>query len=211
MAKQLCVYCDARPGTTSDHVVPRCLFDGNLPLDMVTVPACGSCNAAKKADDEYLRDYLVIHEGNFDHPVARSLFDRTRRATRRNQSEIARQVVANAEYRPAYTADGVPAGTMPFVPLDPGRFSNLFGRITRGLYFKLRQRRLPQDCAFKANWIDERDAENIRLGLTSVGTRYYRLGDVFGCLHAFDPAEPANTIWLQRYFSTSFLVTTGRA
>jgi hypothetical protein len=56
---------------------------------MVTVRACGLCNEAKKADDEYLRDYLVIHEGNYEHPIARSLFERMRRAVRRNQSEIA--------------------------------------------------------------------------------------------------------------------------
>src|SRR4051794_14015953 len=106
-----CVYCDAGRATTRDHVVPKCLFDGQIPADAVTVPVCRLCNAAKAQDDTYLRDFLAIDEANFDHPVAQALFGgRMRRAVRHNRSEVARAVVTRTEIRPAYTPGGVLIG-----------------------------------------------------------------------------------------------------
>jgi hypothetical protein len=87
----------------------------------------------------------------------------------------------------------------------------LFSRITRGLYFRLRHRRFPQDEMFAVNWIEQREADNIQRSLSAVGIGHYCLGDVFGCLHAYDEAEPSKTIWLQRYFNVWILVRSAPA
>ncbi|MCC6486910.1 MAG: hypothetical protein IT364_05360 [Candidatus Hydrogenedentes bacterium] len=48
-----CVYC-AEVATTNDHVIARCLLEKPYPPDLKTVPSCRACNAAYKADEEYL-------------------------------------------------------------------------------------------------------------------------------------------------------------
>jgi len=47
-----CVYC-GRPGTTKDHVVPRCLLEKPFPPNLLTVPSCKKCNEGYSKDEEY--------------------------------------------------------------------------------------------------------------------------------------------------------------
>jgi hypothetical protein len=51
---------------TVDHVPPKLLLERPLPPNLLTVPACESCNAGFKSDDEYTRTILGldIHAGS---------------------------------------------------------------------------------------------------------------------------------------------------
>lgn len=84
--KPVCVYCQGR-ADTRDHVWPEALFGDPLPLNMITRPACATCNAAKKNLDEYVRDWIASDARLHGHPIVRDqLFDKALRAIDRNQS-----------------------------------------------------------------------------------------------------------------------------
>src|SRR4051812_32449628 len=70
----ICAYCGESGNITRDHVIPRCLFPRPLPQDMLTVPACDSCNGRKSRHDDFLRDILVTDIAATESPVAQELF-----------------------------------------------------------------------------------------------------------------------------------------
>jgi len=70
---KLCVYCGRRPGDTVDHVPPQNLYTAPLPQNLLTVPCCGPCNQAKRMDDDYLREYLVLEASGRGHPTAEAI------------------------------------------------------------------------------------------------------------------------------------------
>lgn len=104
-SKKPCVYCGKRPGTTSDHPVPRCLFPPTLPTVVVTVPSCRVCNEATAKDDDYLRDMMAIDIANCEHPAARAILSGpVSRAARRNQSISARDLLRTSRAAPGKCA-----------------------------------------------------------------------------------------------------------
>lgn len=70
----ICIYCSATNLIpTRDHVPPKCLFPKPRPLNLVTVPACPTCNQSFKLDDEYFR-LMVAGEAAYRDPVATRLW-----------------------------------------------------------------------------------------------------------------------------------------
>jgi len=60
--KSVCVFC-GDPATTRDHVPPKGVFPDPKPSDLITVPACDSCNSDTKLDDEYFRWLVATGSG----------------------------------------------------------------------------------------------------------------------------------------------------
>ena len=90
-----CAYCGRGPATTVDHVVPKCLFEAPLPTNMITVPACSSCNETTSKLDSFLRDFLVCEEGAPPNRVADSFCTGPhQRAVARKQSELWKEINA---------------------------------------------------------------------------------------------------------------------
>ena len=56
--RRTCVYC-ANRATTRDHVPPRLLLEKPYPNNLITVPACNSCNNEFSADEEYFLTILA--------------------------------------------------------------------------------------------------------------------------------------------------------
>jgi hypothetical protein len=151
-----CAYCGKVPAATHDHVVPRCLFEAPLPLNMITVPACSACNAAKAKHDTFLRDFLVCGEDWPPHQVADSLRDGPyRRAVTRNQSELGKAIHAGTFETHAYAMNGIDMGKLLKIPFGQGPVKHAITYIVRGLYYKLQNKRLPEDHAFLVGGIGD--------------------------------------------------------
>ncbi|AZZ78153.1 hypothetical protein CCX46_24415 [Pseudomonas sp. RU47] len=66
---ELCYMCD-KPGTTVEHVPPKCLFPElkdagvNFRLNLITVPSCEEHNCKKSVDDEFLMVSIAGILGN---------------------------------------------------------------------------------------------------------------------------------------------------
>lgn len=136
MAHRPCYMCD-RPGTTKEHVPPRCLFPEPKDLDghrrnLITVPSCEQHNSGKSADDEFLMASLAgIIGGN-----AVGLFhklSKVSRAMRRTSFSLLDKALKDrtlevVEYAPNQFIDVI-WGTP-----DYDRLFACFDKIARGLY-----------------------------------------------------------------------------
>jgi hypothetical protein len=144
-----CAYCGKVPAGTIDHVVPRCLFTSPLPTNMITVAACSSCNAAKSKLDTFLRDFLVCAENAPANRVADSI--RTgpyQRAVARNQSELWKELNAGNFEKIPIRRNGIDLGNFVQIPFSDGPVKESITYIVRGLYYKLQNKRLPDDHSF---------------------------------------------------------------
>ncbi len=70
----ICAYCGSE-ATTRDHVVPQCLYPPSKrgsSLQLLTVPACKTCQKLFQADEENFRSLIVTGGGRT--PVVDELF-----------------------------------------------------------------------------------------------------------------------------------------
>jgi hypothetical protein len=197
-----CAYCGLRPGKTAEHVIPRCLFGGNLPLDNVTIPVCGQCNGAKAKDDTYLRDMLVTDWQCSAHPVAQSLLNGpVAGAAQRNQSELAKAARKSGRLEPVHTKAGLYLGHAYAVPLDGKRIVRIFSMIVKGLYHKLRNERLPDACEFEVRKCEILRFNEIFTDMQNKkATGPYVLGTVFGCMVMCAIEDPRYSYWLLWFY-----------
>jgi hypothetical protein len=201
-APKPCVYCQINQATTRDHVVPRNLFLSPLPLNMVTVPACQSCNFEKSKNDDYLRDMLIVDIHCSEHSVAKALIaGKMKRAMQKNRSTIARTIVKQGRLAPMYTPSGIYLGDFPSFSLDGERINETFKTIARGLYYKLRNQRFPDGYSFEVLRIDPWYAQHLFDSMKAKGANGpYALGQVFACLFMCAAEDPGITWWLMQFY-----------
>lgn len=203
----LCAYCGLQPGTTADHVIPRCLFPSPLPPTMVTVPACPGCHNEKSRNDDYLRDMLVMDADSQSNPVARRLFSGpVTRSARRNSSLVSRAARQAIDQRmqPRYTRGGLYLGHYWLVDLENDRVTAIFEKIVQGLYYRIRSERLNREYIYQVWRIDPVHANDAvdqmhRMSQAPANGPYY-IGDVFGCLFRYADEDPSVTFWLLWFY-----------
>jgi len=204
----LCPYCDLRPGTTRDHVIPRCLFPPTLPngIYLPTVKACAECNnVAKAGDDTFLRDFLVLHGQMHDEQDIRTLDSGpVGRAIKRGQSEFVR-TLKNPQPGSMVTASGLYVGKAVRLEMDGQRLERAFARISRGLYFKLMKRSLPRETAFDILELDPSCIERVVATPVTKWLRPTPLGGVFACLVCMNPPETAESLWIMEFFNRIYI------
>lgn len=90
-----CVYCGNITTLTQDEVIPKCLFSKPLPINLIKVRACSTCNNKEKSkDDEFLRDLLLSDMNAVKNETAKTLFDnKVLRSIDTHRSFFARQTV----------------------------------------------------------------------------------------------------------------------
>lgn len=142
----LCVYCQERPATEREHVIPRSFFTNPAPSNLVTVPSCHECNRSWQSDEEYFRLLLACHthtvENNeearkmLEGPVARALARR----------EGLRRLLIRSIYSvPLYSVSGIYLGEVPALKQDKKRIDVVIFKIIKGLFFHLQGRPLPKE------------------------------------------------------------------
>jgi hypothetical protein len=67
----ICYLCEKDGADTTEHVVPRCLYPGKLPDDVITLPAHLACNKFTSTDEEAFRNHVsvAIPPGNPGFPL----------------------------------------------------------------------------------------------------------------------------------------------
>lgn len=56
----ICYLCEKEGADTTEHVVPRCLYPGRLPADVITLPAHRACNQLTARDEEAFRNHISV-------------------------------------------------------------------------------------------------------------------------------------------------------
>lgn len=207
-----CVYCGETKPLTRDHVIPKCLFPTPLPSFMVTVPVCQDCNADKASHDDYLRDMLVVDTGTSKSRVAQEILtSKVFRSSDKNRSVIMRAAKSKGKLEPVYSPGGIYLGNAFSFPLDGERINHLFSLIVRGLYYKVRNQRLPDDCDIEVRRVF--DFNETWENLQRIGYNARSLGDgVFTCIFLYAAEEPfLSQWWLWFYESICIYVSTSPA
>lgn len=140
MSHQPCYMCD-RPGTSKEHVPPRCLFPetrdagGNHRRNLITVPSCEEHNSRKSADDEFLMVSLAGIIGN-NSIGYRHKCSKVNRAIYRSSFALLDQAMANRQVHAVEIAPNKFLDVICGTP-DQDRLKVCFDRIARGLFYNL--------------------------------------------------------------------------
>ena len=151
---------------------------------------------------------LVVDISCLEHPVAKALLQgKVARSIRRNSSIVGRAVVSQASIGPIHTSGSIYLSHFPTAQLEVERVEEIFKTMVRGLYFKLRQKRLPDDYVFGVRRLCNSEVkEAVRRFNHMRANRTYTLGTgVFVCLHDYDAKDEATTYWLLSFYNGVFV------
>ena len=130
---ETCAYC-GKPATTRDHVPPKKLFPRPWPDDLITVPACDTCNNVPSGDDEYLIWVLtLVGTGPEAAKVRQQRLDKTQVTPRRRR--MAAHIIDACTPANLVTPAGIYIGKGRAFNVDLLRLNRVLERIVRGLYF----------------------------------------------------------------------------
>jgi len=125
-----CYHCD-KPGTTTEHVPPRCFFKekGKGIFTLMTVPSCVQHNTKKSNSDEYLKFILTSTSSG----VHREIIDRTVRGIIRLMKKRSRSLdqygfSEDTGESNTYTTDGT-------TPVDVQLVQEALTAIARAVYY----------------------------------------------------------------------------
>ncbi len=196
-----CIYCQG-PGETSDHVPPQCFFGQPLPDDMITVPACETCNRGFSSDDEFVRNMLVSVAEAENHPVAkRSLLSKRTRSLRRSRRLYQRTLHT---LRPVelVSEGGIILGRSYAMDFNQPQVDRFFRRLVRGLIFHLKGS-VFQDCLVEWNGLsDRRVLRFVQSQLPPHPTFHGSVGaDAFEFAAYMHEDPAASSLWLLRFYA----------
>jgi hypothetical protein len=81
-----CVYCGAFGTIHMDHVPPKNLFEAQAQSQLLTVPACRSCNNSASKDDEYFLVVMALRSDATLRPEHPNLWQKALRLLRRDRA-----------------------------------------------------------------------------------------------------------------------------
>jgi hypothetical protein len=141
-----CVYCNASPPETVDHIPPKCLFEKPRPSNLVTIPCCEKCNKQAALDDEYFRTTMAFRWDVYEHPAAQKIIESSLRAVSRDQaSGLSKLFTQTLEAINLYSHSGLYIGKGGRFKVDSIRIERVLIRIVRGLFYYKTGRRLSED------------------------------------------------------------------
>lgn len=137
-----CAYCGA-PAATRDHVPPRAAFSKPYPFDLITVPCCQACNARYSKLDEEFSIGLSLLAGERTQQSQKLFYQHTIPVLRKNK-RLRQSVVSQMGEQPIWLPDPSSGQFRQFVKVEwpSDTHHEMIERITRGLYFTERARRL---------------------------------------------------------------------
>jgi hypothetical protein len=114
---------------------------------LVTVPSCAACNRGFAKDDEYFRQSMVMRREVALDPKWTTVLDSVTRAWQRPQGRgLTARTAASFRDVEIKTPAGIRLGTAPAYIVDKERLTATLARFTRGLFYRERSYRLPDDC-----------------------------------------------------------------
>jgi hypothetical protein len=142
----VCTYCGSPNPTTSDHVPPQSLFPSPAPDNLITVPACKSCNNGAAKDDEFFRLVLVMNEKTKGNAAREAIVPAVKRSLLRFRAQgLASKFWSSTRSMDRFTADGLYVGEGLLFSTDAKRLDRTATRIVQGLFFHEFREPVPRD------------------------------------------------------------------
>jgi len=152
MVKQLversCVYCGSKKDLTRDHIPPKCIFAEPRPTNLISVPACESCNTSFKLDDEFFRIFVTAESAQ-DNPAARRIWEEAvmQRSLKRSP-RLKAKLRSSLGKVDLYSPGGIFLGEASTLRFSKERINPVLERIVRGLYWRHRGSRIDPNAEF---------------------------------------------------------------
>lgn len=145
-------------GSSVDHVFPRAIFSRPFPPDLITVPACRTCQNRKAQGEGDLRDLLASHYASTDHPNAEGLMTKLGGAIQTNRTQLVRTFdQGHRVVRPSRT--GLVLPDLYAVPFDFEALYQTMHMVVQGLYFRETGFRLGASEPIELSIVPEADRE----------------------------------------------------
>lgn len=130
------------------------------------------------------------------------------KAVQKNRSEVARPVLAGAvRMSPLHTSGGIYLGHYPSVPIDGERVNETVRTMVRGLYYKLKKQRIPDNYAFDIRRVDPLYVRSLHEDMVRMKANGpYTLANVFACLFLYAIEDPFVSSWLLSFFDGFVLI-----
>lgn len=215
-----CAYCGSRQDVTRDHVPPKNVFSKPRPSDLITVPACRSCNSSASKDDEYFRLKLCTSDLVGNHPAAKNNRATIFRSLNRPQAHgLRKSFLSDIHTVQLRTQGGLYLGKRLAFDVSIERIHRVVERTVRGLFFHETSQRLPSDYDVDVHSNDtlreeskeviEELRRNILIPLAQMSPNIIGEGAFFYRFHIIDE-DPFFSVWaLTFYGQVPFLALTG--
>lgn len=208
--KSECYLCGG-VATTRDHIPPLGLFPAPRPHNLITVPACDSCNRGNSLHDEYFR--VTVATGSRDSPQSIALLHQRILPRMRRSPALIAELMKSMRWTDVRSQGGVYLGRAPAFPIDRPRIQTVIEKIVKGLYFKHKKRRLPADQVVD-RYLYNPPIENpfqeeiVKVPLHNVGD-----GTVFSYRYCMGDGPDFLSYWFLMFYNdtTFFIVQTSPA
>lgn len=193
--KKLCAICGIKTATSSDHIPPKGIFSNPKPNDLITVPACATCNGGTSTDDEAFRTYLSIHVG-ISNPRTDLLWENHASRTFRHNKKLNTRIMSLMKPAVLKTESG-------FEPVmigdwDGDVFRKIIEKIIRGLYYHHSELILGAQAYIETYAIEslpnELLSDSDTWSFNEVG------GGKFSYRYLIDENEPLNSFWIFQFY-----------
>jgi hypothetical protein len=200
----LCYLCEKDGADTTEHVVPRCLYPGKLPNNVLTLPAHRACNNLTSKDEEAFRNLISVSipPGSPGFP----LWENTWKAIHRPQAAGMQQAFyRNMISLPVLDPDGEVRPSPIAARLENERCNRVLAKIVKGLFTLRTGEFLPGGQIFWRFGQPDHTAADLPLPLA------FSVHDVLDVRWGRAADEPLASLWLLRFHGIAqFSVTTMR-
>ena len=213
-ADLLCYLCGVNPGETRDHIFPKNLFRRPLPSNLLTAPACNSCNNSLSNDGELFRVFVPSGDA-YETEAGRGIWDeRVRPSLRMDRRGIRTHLREVLKELPIFSPTGDLIGMSAYLEADREAIYRVLAKIGKGLYYQESGQPLPNQCVVLSAF-DEGDPGRFLeppLDEAIVGAKRTDVGDGVVTYWRKSVAEdPVLSItWVAFYGDKSALITTQR-
>lgn len=194
---QLCAICGKRSATTVDHIPPKSIFPKPRPNNLITVPACFSCNWGASRLDESFMVYLSLHVGMDNIETERLWKNHALRAVKHNRRLRNRLLTT---MKPVYlkSPGGIITEQRMGSPWDSEAHDKIIERMIRGLYFYHFSDILGDRVKYNVQWLpripDEihemsKEWQQHVIGSGQIVYRYGRAQE-----------DPLHSVWLFQFY-----------
>ena len=207
-ARQLCIYCQQNEADTRDHVPGKSLFPKPRPTNLISVPACESCNKGFHLDDDYFR-LLSMAEMVGDNSSAQVVRTITRGSLDRPEAaKFLLELRSKTEIAEVTTAEGIFTGEKArLLNFDRARIRRIIKRYVRGLFYEETGRPLPLEVEFEAHFIGELEmdpliykeaSEKLLFQIDKIPMK--QIGDTFSYSTKLFDEDSIASLWKLQFF-----------
>lgn len=199
---EVCVLCGLNPSTTRDHLPPEGIFFKPVPpkSNLITVPACDSCNGGSSGTDEKFQAFMAMHVAHKT-PSGTEYFKKQGRAVLLADQQRLAEIRSRMRKVEIVSPGGLILGNATAVLWDSDAFEALITRLIRGLYWHQTRTILPEGSTVEVQWPKSAPIEAIQIvrAHESEHAGLKQIGEQFAYCFMIDPNLTGHSMWVFQF------------